>query len=402
MPHMKATLANRLNQDLKKIQPNEIRAFDMQVSQIPDIIKLTLGEPDFDTPEVVKQAAIDSIANNDSHYAPGNGTVAVRQAATHFLSDRYDLQYDPMTEIAVTVGATEAIYASLTAVLNPGDKVLIPTPTPTFPLYDPITLMNGGEPVHLDTSATDFVLTPEMLSAAIAEHGDAIKAIILNYPGNPTGVAYSSKQLLELAAVLADTDIIVIADEIYSELAYDSEHRSIATYLPEQTLVLNGVSKSHAMTGYRIGFIAGPAELMRTVGMVHQMTVTTPSNPAMAAATVALGTEAGRRATLEMKSAYRKRRDYVVAQMRRAGFKVMNPDGAFYVYAGIPETHNTNDREFALALAESAAVAVIPGSVFGPGGEGYIRLSYATSDAQLQEAMARIQNYMQQVQEVSE
>lgn len=189
--------------------------------------------------------------------------------------------------------------------------------------------MNGGEPVHLDTSATDFVLTPKMLSAAIAEHGDAIKAIILNYPGNPTGVAYSSKQLLELAAVLADTDIIVIADEIYSELAYDSEHRSIATYLPEQTLVLNGVSKSHAMTGYRIGFIAGPAELMRTVGMVHQMTVTTPSNPAMAAATVALGTEAGRRATLEMKSAYRKRRDYVVAQMRRAGFKVMNPDGAF-------------------------------------------------------------------------
>ncbi|WP_270309599.1 aminotransferase class I/II-fold pyridoxal phosphate-dependent enzyme [Weissella confusa] len=400
MPHMKATLANRLNQDLKKIQPNEIRAFDMQVSQIPDIIKLTLGEPDFDTPEVVKQAAIDSIANNDSHYAPGNGTVAVRQAAAHFLSDRYDLQYDPMTEIAVTVGATEAIYASLTAVLNPGDKVLIPTPT--FPLYDPITLMNGGEPVHLDTSATDFVLTPEMLSAAIAEHGDAIKAIILNYPGNPTGVAYSSKQLLELAAVLADTDIIVIADEIYSELAYDSEHRSIATYLPEQTLVLNGVSKSHAMTGYRIGFIAGPAELMRTVGMVHQMTVTTPSNPAMAAATVALGTEAGRRVTLEMKSAYRKRRDYVVAQMRRAGFKVMNPDGAFYVYAGIPETHNTNDREFALALAENAAVAVIPGSVFGPGGEGYIRLSYATSDAQLQEAMARIQNYMQQVQEVSE
>ena len=350
MPHMKATLANRLNQDLKKIQPNEIRAFDMQVSQIPDIIKLTLGEPDFDTPEVVKQAAIDSIANNDSHYAPGNGTVAVRQAAAHFLSDRYDLQYDAMTEIAVTVGATEAIYASLTAVLNPGDKVLIPTPT--FPLYDPITLMNGGEPVHLDTSATDFVLTPEMLSAAIAEHGDAIKAIILNYPGNPTGVAYSSKQLLELAAVLADTDIIVIADEIYSELAYDSEHRSIATYLPEQTLVLNGVSKSHAMTGYRIGFIAGPAELMRTVGMVHQMTVTTPSNPAMAAATVALGTEAGRRATLEMKSAYRKRRDYVVAQMRRAGFKVMNPDGAFYVYAGIPETHNTNDREFALYSAK--------------------------------------------------
>ncbi|MEE6706827.1 aminotransferase class I/II-fold pyridoxal phosphate-dependent enzyme [Weissella confusa] len=400
MPHMKATLANRLNQDLKKIQPNEIRAFDMQVSQIPDIIKLTLGEPDFDTPEVVKQAAIDSIANNDSHYAPGNGTVAVRKAAAHFLSDRYDLQYDAMTEIAVTVGATEAIYASLTAVLNPGDKVLIPTPT--FPLYDPITLMNGGEPVHLDTSATDFVLTPEMLSAAIAEHGDAIKAIILNYPGNPTGVAYSSKQLLELAAVLDDTDIIVIADEIYSELAYDSEHRSIATYLPEQTLVLNGVSKSHAMTGYRIGFIAGPAELMRTVGMVHQMTVTTPSNPAMAAATVALGTEAGRRATLEMKSAYRKRRDYVVAQMRRAGFKVMNPDGAFYVYAGIPETHNTNDREFALALAENAAVAVIPGSVFGPGGEGYIRLSYATSDAQLQEAMARIPNYMQQVQEVSE
>ncbi|MBD9095758.1 MAG: aminotransferase class I/II-fold pyridoxal phosphate-dependent enzyme, partial [Weissella confusa] len=365
MPHMKATLANRLNQDLKKIQPNEIRAFDMQVSQIPDIIKLTLGEPDFDTPEVVKQAAIDSIANNDSHYAPGNGTVAVRQAAAHFLSDRYDLQYDPMTEIAVTVGATEAIYASLTAVLNPGDKVLIPTPT--FPLYDPITLMNGGEPVHLDTSATDFVLTPKMLSAAIAEHGDAIKAIILNYPGNPTGVAYSSKQLLELAAVLADTDIIVIADEIYSELAYDSEHRSIATYLPEQTLVLNGVSKSHAMTGYRIGFVVGPTKLISAVGLIHQFAVTSASNPAMAGAAEALGTEAGRQDTLAMKAEYAARRDYLVKALRELGFAIPQPAGAFYVFAQIPDGLVQDDVAFSLALAQEGKVAVIPGSAFGIG-----------------------------------
>ena len=364
------------------------------------MIKLTLGEPDFDVPEVAKAAAVDSITANDSHYAPGNGSVALREAATDFLADRYGLTYDADTEVVITIGATEAIYATLTAVLNPGDKVLIPTPT--FPLYDAITLMNGGEPVYLDTSATGFVLTPAQLRAAIAEHGDAIKAIVLNYPSNPTGVTYSAAELKALVTVLAETDIIVIADEIYSELVYETTHVSIATYLPGQTLLLNGVSKSHAMTGYRIGFIAGPAGLMRTVGMTHQLVVTSPSNPAMAAATVALGTEAGREATLAMKAQYAARRDFAVEQMRAAGFEVETPGGAFYVFAKIPATHNQDDREFALALAENAHVAVIPGSAFGQGGAGYLRLSYATSLATLTEAMQRIKTYMQTAMTVGE
>lgn len=400
MPTMKESLSQRLNQDLAKIQPNEIRAFDAKVSAMPDMIKLTLGEPDFDVPEVAKTAAIDSITANDSHYAPGNGSVALREAATDFLADRYGLTYDADTEVVITIGATEAIYATLTAVLNPGDKVLILTPT--FPLYDAITLMNGGEPVYLDTSATGFVLTPAQLRAAIAEHGDAIKAIVLNYPSNPTGVTYSATELKALATVLAETDIIVIADEIYSELVYETTHVSIATYLPGQTLLLNGVSKSHAMTGYRIGFIAGPAGLMRTVGMTHQLVVTSPSNPAMAAATVALGTEAGHAATLAMKAQYAARRDFVVEQMRTAGFEVETPGGAFYVFAKIPATHNQYDREFALVLAENAHVAVIPGSAFGQGGAGYLRLSYATSLATLTEAMQRIKTYMQTAMTVGE
>ena len=256
--------------------------------------------------------------------------------------------------------------------------------------------------MYLDTSATGFVLTPAQLRAAIAEHGDAIKAIVLNYPSNPTGVTYSAAELKALATVLAETDIIVIADEIYSELVYETTHVSIATYLPGQTLLLNGVSKSHAMTGYRIGFIAGPAGLMRTVGMTHQLVVTSPSNPAMAAVTVALGTEAGREATLAMKAQYAARRDFVVEQMRAAGFEVETPGGAFYVFAKIPATHNQDDRAFALALAENAHVAVIPGSAFGQGGAGYLRLSYATSLATLTEAMQRIKTYMQTAMTVGE
>ena len=210
-------------------------------------------------PEHIKQAAVRSIVENDSHYAASNGTLALRQAAAGFLADRYGVDYDAESEIIVTVGATEAIYTVVTPP-NPGDKVLLPTPI--FPLYIPVTLVGGGEPVFIDTSANGFVLSPEMLKAAIAEHGDRIKAIVLNFPSNPTGVTYDEAAVRALADVLRDTNIVVISDEIYSELTYETTHVSMAQFLPEQTILLNGVSKSHAMTGYRIGLLAGPAELV--------------------------------------------------------------------------------------------------------------------------------------------
>ncbi|MDC2806079.1 aminotransferase class I/II-fold pyridoxal phosphate-dependent enzyme [Leuconostoc suionicum] len=394
MPEVKPSLLNNLNQHLKLVGPSAIRAFDMEVSEIPDIIKLTLGEPDFNVPDHIKQAAIRSIEANDSHYAASNGTIHLREAAAGFLADRYDIDYDPTNEIIVTIGATEAIYDTLTTILNSGDKIILPTPI--FPLYIAVGLVDGAEPVFIDTSSNDFVLSPEMLKDAIAKHGDDIKAVVLNFPSNPTGVTYNDEQIKAIADVLRGTDIIVISDEIYSELSYENNHVSMAKYLPEQTILLNGVSKSHAMTGYRIGILAGPAQLVQKIAMIHQFATTTASNPAMAAAAEALGTEAGRQDTLVMKAEYLQRRDYVYDTMTQLGFKVAKPDGAFYIFAKIPAGYIQDDFAFARDLAQKNGLALIPGSSFGPGGEGYIRLSYAASIETLQKAMHRLTTYMEE------
>lgn len=394
MPEVKQSILSSLNKRLDLVKPGAIRAFDNEISSIPDILKLTLGEPDFNVPDHIKQAAIDSINNDDSHYAASNGKIELRQAAADFLKDRYDLDYDAQEEIIATVGATEAIYTVLTSILNEGDKVLLPTPI--FPLYIPITLIDGAEPVFMDTSANGFVLSPEMLKAAIAEHGDKIKAIVLNFPSNPTGVTYTAEEVQALADVLRDTNIIVISDEIYSELTYDAKHASMAKYLPEQTILLNGVSKSHAMTGYRIGFLAAPAPLVARLGLIHQFTITTATNSAMVAATEALSTAAGKQDTLDMKAEYQKRRDYVYDQMTQLGFTVPKPNGAFYIFAKIPAELSQDDVAFARDLAYKNKLALIPGSAFGPGGEGYVRISYAASMTTLQEAMKRLGEYIKE------
>lgn len=393
MPATKKELLSRLNKNFARLTPGGIRAFDYQVSAIPGIIKLTLGEPDFNVPTAMKQAAIDSINANDSHYAPGTGTVALRKAIAHFMKDRYDLTYDPASEIAVTVGATEGIYASLSAIINPGDEILITTPT--FPLYMAVTKILGGIPVEIDTSKTGFVLTPATLKEVIKNHPLA-KGIILNYPSNPTGVTYTSAQIKALATAIKDTNLIVIADEIYSELVYDGAHTSIANFIPNQTLILNGASKSHAMTGYRIGFIAGPADLMKSVSAIHAMMVTAASDPAMAAAVAAFGTAEGRQATLKMKKAYHERRDFLLQALRELGFEITTPNGAFYVFAKLPAKFGNDDIKFATALANKGKVAVIPGSFFGAGGQGYLRLSYATSMDNLKKAVAGIAGFVKE------
>lgn len=387
MPATKKEILNRLNNNFTKLTPGGIREFDYQVSSIPGIIKLTLGEPDFNVPVAMKQAAIDSINANDSHYAPGSGTLALRQAIAHFMQDRYQLEYDPENEIAVTVGATEGIFASLSTIINPGDEIIIPTPT--FPFYMAVTKILGGIPIEVDTSSDDFILTPARLQSVLEEHPNA-KGLVLNYPSNPTGVTYTQDQIKALADTVKSTNLIVIADEIYSELVYGATHTSIANYIPEQTLILNGASKSHAMTGYRIGFIAGPQELMKSVSAIHAMLVTAASNPAMAAAVAAFGTNEGKTATQEMKDAYEQRRDFVVNNLQKLGFKLINPQGAFYVFAKIPKQYGNDDLKFATDLANEGKVAVIPGSFFGAGGQGYVRISYATSMENLTRALDNI------------
>jgi aminotransferase len=240
-------LSEKMNKRVAALTPAAILTFNQKISAIPDIVKLTLGEPDFNTPEHVKQAAIDAINDNESHYTNSRGTDGLRKAAADFLNTKYGLNYDPATQVIMTEGATGAIYSALTAMINPGDTVIVPTPI--FPLYVPILMLAGAKPIFVDTSDNGFVLSPEKLSAAIEANKDTVKAVILNFPNNPTGVTYHKDDLQKLADVISKHDIICLSDEIYSELTYDGTHVSMGTILPEQTLVMNGVSKSHAMTG---------------------------------------------------------------------------------------------------------------------------------------------------------
>lgn len=392
---MTHSLVSKMKKELSLIQPSDILKFDQEASAIPGIIKLTIGEPDFNTPEHVKEAGKRSIDHNRSHYAPPNGTAELRQAISRFLENKYDLFYNADHEILVTAGATEAIYTVLTSILNPGDKVLMPTPI--FPLYIPDTLLAKAEPVFMDTSDNGFVLSAELLEKTLAEHGDAVKAVIFNFPCNPTGVTYRRDQIEALANVLKKHDIFVICDDIYSELTYGERHISMAEYLPNQAIVINGASKSHAMTGWRIGFICAPAAIATELGKIHQFTITSTATVAQDAALEAF--ENGMDDGIHMRAEYQKRRDFVYEAMRKNGFDCVKPQGAFYLFAKIPAHMIQKSMDFSRDLAHKAKVAVIPGGSFGPGGEGYIRISYAASMEQLQEAMRRIAAYAETVKE---
>ncbi|WP_282676059.1 pyridoxal phosphate-dependent aminotransferase [Lactococcus cremoris] len=384
-------LLKKFNPNLDKIEISLIRQFDQQVSSIPDIIKLTLGEPDFYTPEHVKQAGIAAIENNQSHYTGMAGLLELRQAASEFLLKKYGLFYVAEDEILVTVGVTEAISSVLLSILVAGDEVLIPAPA--YPGYEPLITLAGGSLVEIDTRANDFVLTPEMLDQAIIEREGKVKAVILNYPANPTGVTYNREQIKALAEVLKKHEVFVIADEVYSELNYtDQPHVSIAEYAPEQTIVLNGLSKSHAMTGWRIGLIFAARELVAQIIKTHQYLVTSASTQSQFAAIEAL--KNGADDALPMKKEYLKRRDYIIEKMSALGFKIIEPDGAFYIFAKIPTDLEQDSFKFAVDFAKENAVAIIPGIAFGQYGEGFVRLSYAASMDVIEQAMARLTDYV--------
>lgn len=386
-------LTNRFNKYLDKIEVSLIRQFDQSISDVPGIMKLTLGEPDFTTPEHVKEAAKAAIDANQSHYTGMAGLVALRQAAADFVKDKYHLTYNPDNEILVTIGATEALSATLTAILEPGDTVLLPAPA--YPGYEPIVNLVGADIVEIDTTGNDFVLTPEVLEQAILEQGDSLKAVLLNYPTNPTGVTYSREQIKALADVLRKYDVFVISDEVYSELTYtDEPHVSIAEYLPEQTILINGLSKSHAMTGWRIGLIFAPAVFTAQLIKSHQYLVTAATTMAQFAAIEALS--AGKDDALPMKAEYVKRRDYIIDKMSALGFKIIKPDGAFYIFAKIPEGYEQDSFKFCQDFAREKAVAFIPGVAFGKYGEGYLRLSYAASMEIITTAMERLKEFMEE------
>ncbi|GEO70212.1 aminotransferase class I/II-fold pyridoxal phosphate-dependent enzyme [Levilactobacillus acidifarinae] len=387
MPQLDANVKDIVNQTVAPIGISPIRYFAQKFAKIPDLIKLTLGEPDFNVPEHVKQAAIDSIKANKSHYAPQKGILPLRQAISDYLDDRFGVHYDPATEVVVTVGATEAIFAAFGAILNPGDKVLIPTPT--FSLYMAVVKLFGAIPVEIDTTADGFQLTGKHLQAVIDREGaENVKALVLNFPGNPTGFEYTRAQLEEIANVVRDQSMYVMTDEIYAELTYDQPHVSMAELLPGKSILVNGLSKSHAMTGYRVGYFVGPADFIANATKVHGFAVTSVSNPAQYAALAALTT--GRDDAKPMCEAYRQRRDFVVAKLNALGYQTLKPAGAFYTFSKIPAEFQLSSVEFAEKLAEEGKVGVTPGNCFGESGEGYFRISYAASMADIQTAMARL------------
>ena len=386
-------LTKRFNKQLDKIQVSLIRQFDQAISEIPGVLRLTLGEPDFTTPDHVKEAAKRAIDQDQSYYTGMSGLLTLRQAVSDFVKEKYQLDYNPENEILVTIGATEALSATLTAILEEGDKVLLPAPA--YPGYEPIVNLVGAEIVEIDTTENGFVLTPEMLEKAILEQGDKLKAVILNYPANPTGITYSREQLEALAAVLRKYEIFVVCDEVYSELTYTGEnHVSLGTMLRDQAIIINGLSKSHAMTGWRLGFIFAPANFTAQLIKSHQYLVTAANTMAQHAAVEAL--TAGKDDAEPMKKEYIQRRDYIIDKMTKLGFEIIKPDGAFYIFAKIPAGYNQDSFAFLKDFAQKKAVAFIPGAAFGQYGEGYVRLSYAASMGTIREAMKRLEEYMRE------
>lgn len=394
MPKLANDLSLTQNTRLNSLGPSKIRAFDEKASQIPGIIKLTIGEPDLNTPDHVKDAAIADIKANDSHYAPQAGKPELLEAISNYLDRSLDVKYDPKTEICVTVGATGALNDVFMSILNPGDKILVPTPV--WALYFQLIKLTGAIPVQIDTSKDDFILTPEHLETVLQNEGKGAKAIILTDPSNPTGRVYPAATLKALSEIITKYHLFSVTDEIYGELVYDNNvHHSLSQYIPERNILISGLSKAYAMTGWRLGYIAAPADIMKTIKKVNAFLVTSVTDNVQAAAIEALNN--GQADPLEARKIYEDRLEFMKTGLEKLGFEMSTPQGAFYIFAKIPDTFGTDDEAFANELATKAKVGVTPGRYFGKGGQGYVRMSYASSTEQLQEALKRIAKFVENI-----
>ncbi len=373
-----------------------IRQFSNQLTFYPDAVNLTIGQPDFPTPEPVKEAGIRAIVSNQTGYSHNAGLLELRRAISDFFGDQYGLDYNPETEVIVTNGASEAIDSVFRTILEEDDEVILPAPL--YSGYEPIITMCGAKVVYLDTSMTQFRPSPEHLEALIT---DKTKAILFNYPSNPTGVTLSKEELDDLARVLERHKVFIISDEIYSENAFEGNHHSFASYtsMKDRLFLIHGLSKSHSMTGWRIGFVLGPESIMEHVVKVHIYNVVCASVPGQYAAIEALSNN--RHVPAEMNVAYKMRRDFVYKRLVDMGFDVVLPKGAFYIFPSIKQ-FNLSSLEFATRLLKEGGVAVVPGSTFTQFGEGYIRISFAYSMEVLEKGLTRIEYWLNhhQIKEV--
>ena len=373
-----------ISKKVQLMQPSGIREFFDLVLEMKDVISLGVGEPDFVTPWPICEAGIYSLEQGFTSYTSNKGLYKLRLSIHNYLKSRHNLEYSPDDEMLITVGVSEGMDLAFRALINPQDKILIPIPS--YVSYGPLTELAGGVPVYIDTQKSGFKLTPKELEKHIDKH---TKALVLNYPTNPTGVSYTRKELSEINNILFKHKILCICDEVYGDLTYEFEHTPFATLsgAKENTLYLDGFSKSYAMTGWRVGFACGPEEIIAAMTKIHQYTIMCVSITSQMAACEAL--HSGRKYVEEMKREYKRRREFVYEGFNKLGLTSSKPEGAFYLFPSVKKT-GMKSMEFAKKLLKEQKVAVVPGTAFGANFDDYIRVSYASSTDNLKEALNRI------------
>ncbi|SNB61962.1 aminotransferase class I/II-fold pyridoxal phosphate-dependent enzyme [Thermoflexus hugenholtzii] len=382
-------MRNFIAQRVASIPPSGIRRFFDIAATMKDVISLSIGEPDFVTPEPILKAGVESLLRGETHYTSNSGLIELREALAEHLYRLYGVSYDPESEILITVGVSEALYLAVNAILDPGDEVIIPQPC--FVSYAPEVTLAGGVPVTFATRAEeDFQVNPADVEARITPR---TKAILIGYPNNPTGAVMPREKLMAIAALAEKYDLLVISDEIYDRLVYDGTHTCFAA-LPgarERTILLGGFSKDYAMTGWRIGYAAAPQEILAAMRKIHQYTIMSAPTPSQYAALAAL--RIGEEYVEQMRQEYDRRRRLIVKGLNELGLTCFEPKGAFYAFPSIART-GMSDTEFSERLLMEEKVAVVPGSAFGLGGEGHVRCSYATAYEKIEEALERIARFL--------
>lgn len=386
-------MRNFLSDKVMGIEPSGIRKFFDIVNEMQDVISLSVGEPDFDTPWHIREEGIYSLEKGRTFYTSNSGLKELREEICKYLSRRCHVEYHAQTDVLVTVGGSEAIDLALRAVINPGDEVLIPQPS--FVSYLPCAVLAGAVPVIIELKEEDeFRLTKQQILDAVSPK---TKVLVLPFPNNPTGAIMTRQDLEEIADVIIEKDLLVISDEIYSELSYAGEHVTIASLpgMKERTILINGFSKAYAMTGWRLGYAAGPKEILGQMIKIHQFAIMCAPTTSQYAAVSALRN--GDRDVEEMREAYTQRRRYLVHALREMGLDCFEPFGAFYVFPGIKKFGLTSD-EFATRLLKEEKVAVVPGTAFGACGEGFLRISYAYSLEDLKKALERLGRFVERLE----
>lgn len=378
-----------LSKKVQQIEPSGIRKFFDIVSEMEDAISLGVGEPDFDTPWHIREEGIYSLERGKTFYTSNAGLQELKDEVVRYQERRFGLKYDHRQEVMITVGGSEAIDGSLRAMLDPGDEVLLPQPS--YVSYEPCITLAGGVPVIIELQERDqFKLTREQLEAAIT---DRTKIVILPFPNNPTGAVMTREDLAEIVPVILEHDLYVISDEIYSELTYCGDHVSIASFpgMLERTIVINGFSKSYAMTGWRLGYACGPKRIIQEMLKIHQFVIMCAPTTSQYAAVEALRN--GDDDVVQMRTSYNQRRNFLMKELHDMGLQCFEPFGAFYVFPSIQEFGMSSD-EFANRLLQEEKVAVVPGTAFGSSGEGFLRISYAYSIEDLKEALGRLKAFI--------